>query len=108
MHHLGPPAQDRLARFAEGVVLVTAAADRPDNPAVGEDEHLGADALRRRSGGRDDRDERRRLAAIEGGRDGGKDFAVHGTIIEGGWADGRDGRDGPDGPERRMGRRRVG
>src|SRR5262249_21825951 len=73
---LGPPGANRLARFAEGVVLVTAAADRADDPAVAEDEHLGADALRRGAGGRHDGDERRRLASFQRLRDGGEHFTV--------------------------------
>ena len=40
---------DRLARLPERVVLVAAAADRADRAAVGEDQHLGAGALRRRA-----------------------------------------------------------
>ena len=49
VHELGTPAGDGLARLPERVVLVAAAADRADDPAVAEDEHLGADALRRRA-----------------------------------------------------------
>ena len=49
VHQLRPAVGDRLARLPEGVVLVAAAADRADHPPVGEHEHLGADALRRRS-----------------------------------------------------------
>ena len=67
---------DGLARLAERVVLVAAAADGADGPAVGEDEHLRAGALRRRAVGADDRHERARLAALERGRRGGQDFFV--------------------------------
>ncbi len=49
---------DGLARLPERLVLVAAAADRADRAPVGVDEHLGADALRRRAGGRHDGDER--------------------------------------------------
>ena len=70
---------DRLARLAERVVLVAAAADRADGPAVGEDQHLGAGALRRRAVGADDRHQRARLAALERGRGGGKDL-VHALV----------------------------
>ena len=77
VHELRLRARDGLARLPERVVLVAAAANRADHAAVAEDEHLGADALRRRAGGRDDRDERRRLAAIERVGDGGEDFLVH-------------------------------
>ena len=81
VHELRPPVGDRLARLPERVVLVAAAADRADDAAVGEDEHLRADPLRRRSGRRDDRDERRRLAALERVGDGGEDFLVHFSAI---------------------------
>ena len=66
----------RLARLPERVVLVAAAADRADRAAVGEDQHLGAGALRRGAVGADDGDERGRLAARErvGGR--GQDLFV--------------------------------
>ena len=67
---------DRLARLAERVVLVAAAADRADDAAVGEDQHLGADALRRRAVGADDRHQRARLAALERRGGGGKDLLV--------------------------------
>src|SRR4029079_18125502 len=52
-----------------------------DGAAVAEHQHLGADALRRRAGGRDDGDQRRRLPALERVGDGGKDFAVHAMVI---------------------------
>src|SRR6185369_1413419 len=77
VHELRRPAEDRLARLPERVVLVAAAADGPDDPAVTEDEHLRADALRRRPGGRHDRDERGRFPALERIRDSGEDFAIH-------------------------------
>ena len=44
-----PAGRDGFARLPERVVLVAAAADRADRAAVGEDEHLGAGPLRRRS-----------------------------------------------------------
>ena len=59
----GLSGRDRLARFPEGVVLVAAAADGPDRPPVGPDEHLGARALGRRALRAHDRDERDALAA---------------------------------------------
>ena len=73
--------RDRFARLPERVVLVTAAADRADNAAVAEDEHLGADTLRRRPDGGHDRDERSRFAALERVGHGGEDFLVHDAII---------------------------
>ena len=66
-----------LARLPERVVLVAAAADGADDAAVGEDEHLGADALRRRAVGRHDGHERHFLAAGERLAEGGEDFVVH-------------------------------
>ena len=65
---------DGLARLPERVVLVAAAADGADDAAVGVDEHLRADPLRRRAVRRDDRHERRGFAAFERVGDGGKDF----------------------------------
>jgi hypothetical protein len=50
LHRLRAPRLDRLARLPEGVVLVAAAADRPDCAAVGEHQHLCPDALRGRAG----------------------------------------------------------
>ena len=50
VQHAWHAGVDRLARFPECVVLVAAAADGADDAPVGEYEHLGADALRRRSG----------------------------------------------------------
>src|SRR5207247_7638832 len=70
MNHSRLACGDRLAGFPESVVLVTAAAARADDAAVGKHEHLGADALRRRAPCRDDRDERRRFTALESIGDG--------------------------------------
>ena len=77
----GTPRRDRLARATERVVLVAAAADRADGAAVGEDEHLRADPLRRRADGADDRHERRGFTALERGRRGGQDLIVHPVIM---------------------------
>ena len=77
MDQLRRAAQNRLARFPERVVLVAAAADGADDPAVTEDEHLRAHPLRRGTRGRHDGDERRRFTALERVGDGGEDFAVH-------------------------------
>src|SRR6185503_3177996 len=77
VHELRPAIRDRFLRLPERIVLVAAAANRPDGAAIGEDEHLRADALRRGAGGGDDGDERRRLAAIERVGDGGEYFAIH-------------------------------
>ena len=63
--------------FPERVVLVAPAADGADHPAVAKDQHLGADTLRRRPGGGDDRHERRRFAAFERVSDRREDFLVH-------------------------------
>ena len=59
-----PAGGQRLARLPERVVLVAAAADRADRPAVREDEHLRAGALRRRAARADDGHERDRFAAL--------------------------------------------
>ena len=77
LHVQRPARLDRFAGFPERVVLVAAAADRADGPAVGKDQHLGADALRRGAGGGDDGDEGDFLPAIQGLREGGKDLLVH-------------------------------
>jgi hypothetical protein len=77
VHQPRPAVGDRFARLPERVVLVAPAANRPDDAPVAKDQHLGAHALRRRAGGRDDCDERRRLAALERGGDGREDFLVH-------------------------------
>ena len=53
----------RLPGLPEGVVLVAAAADGADGAAVGVDQHLGADALRRGAVGDDDGDQRHVLGA---------------------------------------------
>ena len=58
-------------------MLVAAAADGADNAAVGEDQHLRADALRRGAVRRHDRHERRFFAAREGLPQRGEDFVVH-------------------------------
>ena len=81
VHELRFAAGNRLAGSPERVILVAAAPDRADDPAVGEDEHLRADALRRRSAGGDDRHERGRFAALERIGDGGEDFFVHALMI---------------------------
>jgi hypothetical protein len=56
---------DRFLRFPERVVLVAAAADGAHHAAIGEHEHLGADALRRRSVRRHDRHQRGIFSALE-------------------------------------------
>src|SRR4051794_37042525 len=58
VHELRLPVRDGFASLPERIVLVTAAADRADQPPVGEDQHLRPDTLRSRPGGRDDGDER--------------------------------------------------
>ena len=68
--------RDGFARLPERVVLVAAAANRADRAAVGEDEHLGARPLRRRSVRAHDRDERGRLAPRERVGGCGEDFFV--------------------------------
>ena len=78
VHELRPAVGDRFPGLPERVVLVAAAADRADDASVGEHQHLGPDPLRRRAGGGDNGDERRRLAAVEGTGDGGEDLLVHG------------------------------
>jgi hypothetical protein len=70
-----------LPRLADGVVLVAAAADGADDAAVGKDQHLRADALRRRSRGRHDRDERHFFAPLQGIGQRGEDFVVHGNPV---------------------------
>ena len=96
VHELRLARRDGLARLPERVVFVAAAADGADHPSIAEHEHLGADALRRRAGGRDDRDERRRFAAIQRVGDGREYFFVHARRLYGvcsgraGW--GRSGR----------------
>src|SRR5262249_41113649 len=94
---LRPPAADRLARLAKRVVLVAAAADRADDPAVAEHEHLGPDPLRCGTGGRHDRDQRRRLSAFQGVSDGGEDLSVHLCGLYGAWWPGWPGRSGRSG-----------
>src|SRR4051812_7676035 len=69
--------EDRLSCLTEGIVLVTASADGSDDPAVAEDEHLCADALRRGARGRHDGDQRRRFAALQRVGNSGEDFTVH-------------------------------
>ena len=81
VHELRPSVENRLARLAERVVLVAAAADGAHHAAVAEDQHLGADPLRRRSRGRDDGDQRGRFAPVEGIGDGGEHFLVHLRLI---------------------------
>ncbi len=83
LHAERAACQDRLARLPERVVLVAAAADGADRPAVGVDEHLGADALRGRAGRAGDGDERHFLAARQRFGEGGEDFLVHNSIIGG-------------------------
>jgi hypothetical protein len=78
---LRPAAGDRLPGFPERIVLVAAAADGADDTAVREDEHLGADPLRRRSERRHDRHERGRLASLERIRHGAEDLSIHEVII---------------------------
>ena len=68
---------DGFLRLPERVVLVAAAADGADRAAVGEDEHLRADALRRRAVGRHDGHERGVLAALERLRQRLEDFLGH-------------------------------
>jgi hypothetical protein len=75
---LWPAIGDGLLCLPERIVLVTAAANRPDDAAVAEHEHLGAHALRRRAGRGHDRDERSRFPPFERIGDGGEDFLVHG------------------------------
>src|SRR5262249_29668848 len=70
------PGSQRVARLAERVVLVAAAADGTDGAPVGVDEHLRADALRRRALRADDGHERDRLAAAKRLACGGQDFLV--------------------------------
>ena len=77
LHVQRPAGLDRFAGFPEGVVLVAAAANRADGPAVRKDQHLGADALRRGAGGGHDGDEGNFLPAIQGLREGGEDLLVH-------------------------------
>src|SRR6185295_15799000 len=74
-------AGDRVLRLPERVVLVTAAADGADDPAVAEDEHLRADTLRRRAGGRDDGHERGGFAPVERIGHRREDLFVHVGII---------------------------
>ena len=66
-----------LARLADRVVLVTAAADGADNAAVGEHQHLRADTLRRRAVRRHDRHQRRFFTARESLSQRGEDFVIH-------------------------------
>ena len=77
LHAERPPRPDRLARLPERVVLVAAAADRADRPAVGVDEHLGADALRGGAGRAGDGDERHLFAARQCFGQRGEDLLVH-------------------------------
>ena len=63
-------------------MLVAAAADGADDAAVAEDEHLRADALRRRAVRRHDRHQRRLFAARERLSQRGEDFVVHGISIQ--------------------------
>ena len=76
--HEGLAARLRCASraFEAGVVLVAAAADGADGPAVGVDQHLGAGPLRRRSARAHDGHERDRLAALERVSRRGEDFLV--------------------------------
>ena len=67
-----------LPRLANGVVLVTAAADGADDAAIAEDEHLGADALRRGTVRRHDGHQRGFFATGERFSERGEDFVVHG------------------------------
>ena len=66
----------------ERVVLVAAAADGADDPAVGEDEHLGAGPLRRRAVRADDGHKRGRLAARERISGGGQDLFVQNQDLD--------------------------
>ena len=77
MHELRFAIRDRLASLPERVVFVTAAANGADHTSIGEHEHLRADALRGRAGGRHDRDQRSGFAALERVADGGKDLSIH-------------------------------
>ena len=72
-----PAGRDGFAGLPEGVVLVAPAANRADRAPVGEDEHLGARPLRRRSVGAHDRDERGRLAPRQRVGCCGEDLLVH-------------------------------
>ena len=79
--------RDRLAGFPERIVLIAAAADRADRPAVRVDEHLCPDALRCGPVGGDDRDERHFFPALECLRQGGENLLVHYREIIRGIAD---------------------
>ena len=59
------PRLDRVLGLPERVVLVAAAANGADGAAIRKHDHLCADALGRRSLGRDDRHERGVFAALE-------------------------------------------
>ena len=77
VHELRPSIEDGFTRLPEGVVLVTTAANRSNEPSIAKHQHLRADALRRRTGRRDDGDECRRLTAFERFGDRRKDFLIH-------------------------------
>ena len=61
----GAPGLEGQPGLAERILFVAAAADGAERAAVLEDEHPGADALRRRALRADDGDQRHRLAARE-------------------------------------------
>ena len=67
---------EHLARLEAGFVLVAAAADRADGPAVSVDQHFGAGPLRCGPARAHDRHERDRLAALERVSRRGEDFLV--------------------------------
>ena len=70
-----------FARLPQRFVLVAAAADGADDAAIGVDEHLGADALRRRAVGRHDRHERDLFAGFEGLAQRREHLVIHFGII---------------------------
>ena len=70
-----------LPRLADRVVLVAAAADGADDAAVAEDEHLRADALRRRAVRRHDGHQRGFFAARQRLSERGEDFVVHRRLV---------------------------
>ena len=69
----------RLARLPEGIVLVASAADGAHDPAVGENHHLGPDALGRRALGANDGHQRGGFPALQRLTDRVEDFFVHGA-----------------------------
>ena len=79
-HSAGLARLQRLARLPQRFVLVAAAANGADDAAVGVDEHLGADALRRRAVGGDDGDQRDLFAALQRLAERGEDFVVHARL----------------------------